>query len=169
MLIRYSQASLFLPLPLPTLKSKYNFLPMNNLSPAKETWQPTPVFLPGEFHRQRSLAGCSPWGLKESSTTERLTQGDFYYQQQVWISEMLKGTQSSTFGLFFTFTFKIFTYNKIHSFASGSIVKQLDNHDHHQDTRTAPLPPVFLRLCFVINPPTSPSLETTTHSLEEKL
>ena len=24
--------------------------------------QPTPVFLPGEFHRQRSLAGCSPWG-----------------------------------------------------------------------------------------------------------
>ena len=169
MLIRYSQASLFLPLPLPTLKSKYNFLPMNNLSPAKETWQPTPVFLPGEFHRQRSLAGCSPWGLKESSTTERLTQGDFYYQQQVWISEMLKGTQSSTFGLLFTFTFKIFTYNKIHSFASGSIVKQLDNHDHHQDTRTAPLPPVFLRLCFVINPPTSPSLETTTHSLEEKL
>ena len=42
---------------------------------------------------------------------------------------MLKGTQSSTFVLFFTFTFKIFTYNKIHSFASGSIVKQLDNHD----------------------------------------
>ena len=26
------------------------------------TWQPTPVFLPGEFQVQRSLAGCSPWG-----------------------------------------------------------------------------------------------------------
>ena len=25
---------------------------------------PTPVFLPGESHRQRSLAGCSPWGPK---------------------------------------------------------------------------------------------------------
>ena len=34
---------------------------------------PTPVFLPGEFHGQRSLAGCSPWGCKESDTTERLT------------------------------------------------------------------------------------------------
>ena len=27
-------------------------------------WQPTPVFLPGEFHGQRSLAGHSPWGLQ---------------------------------------------------------------------------------------------------------
>ena len=31
------------------------------------------VFLPGEFHGQRSLAGCSPWGGKESYTTEILT------------------------------------------------------------------------------------------------
>ena len=31
---------------------------------------PTPVFLPGEFHGQRSLAGCSPWGHKESDMTE---------------------------------------------------------------------------------------------------
>ena len=34
---------------------------------------PTPVFLPGEFHGQRSLAGYSPWGYKELDTTERLT------------------------------------------------------------------------------------------------
>ena len=32
--------------------------------------QPTPVFLPGESHGQRSLAGYSPWGHKESDTTE---------------------------------------------------------------------------------------------------
>ena len=31
------------------------------------------LFLPGEFHRQRSLAGYSPWGRKESDMTERLT------------------------------------------------------------------------------------------------
>ena len=31
---------------------------------------PTPVFLSGGFHGQRSLAGYSPWGLKESDTTE---------------------------------------------------------------------------------------------------
>jgi len=31
--------------------------------------QPTPVFLPGEFHGQRSLEGYSPWGHKESDMT----------------------------------------------------------------------------------------------------
>ena len=41
--------------------------------PWKKEWLPTPVFLPREFHRQRSLAGCSPWDHKESDTTERLT------------------------------------------------------------------------------------------------
>ena len=34
---------------------------------------PTPVFLPGELHGQRSLVGYSPWGHKESDTTDRLT------------------------------------------------------------------------------------------------
>ena len=33
-------------------------------------WQPTPVFLPREFHGQKTLAGCSPGGRKESDTTE---------------------------------------------------------------------------------------------------
>ena len=33
-------------------------------------WQPTPIFLPGEFHGQRSLAGYSPQGCKELDTTE---------------------------------------------------------------------------------------------------
>ena len=32
----------------------------------------TPVFLPGEFHGQKSLAGYSPWGHKELDTTEQL-------------------------------------------------------------------------------------------------
>ena len=38
--------------------------------PWRRAWQPTPVFLPGEPHRQRSLAGYSPWGYKESDMTE---------------------------------------------------------------------------------------------------
>ena len=41
--------------------------------PWRSKWQPTSVFLPGEFHRQRSLAGCSPWGRKEPDMTERLS------------------------------------------------------------------------------------------------
>ena len=32
----------------------------------------TPVFLPGKFHGQKSLVGCSPWGCKELDMTERL-------------------------------------------------------------------------------------------------
>ena len=39
----------------------------------RRKWQPTPVSLPGKSHGQRSLVGCSPWGLKESYTTEQLT------------------------------------------------------------------------------------------------
>ena len=41
--------------------------------PWRRAWQPTPVLLPGEFHGQRSLAGYSPWGHKESDTTEQLS------------------------------------------------------------------------------------------------
>ena len=36
----------------------------------RRKWQPTQVFLPGKFHGQRSLAGYSPWGCKESDMTE---------------------------------------------------------------------------------------------------
>ena len=35
----------------------------------RRAWQPTPVFLLGESHGQRSLAGYSPWGHKESDTS----------------------------------------------------------------------------------------------------
>ena len=38
--------------------------------PLEKEWQSTPVFLPGEFHGQRSLVGYSPWGHKDSDTTE---------------------------------------------------------------------------------------------------
>ena len=41
--------------------------------PWSKKWQPTPVFLLGKFHGQRSLVGYSPRGHKESDTTERLT------------------------------------------------------------------------------------------------
>ena len=38
--------------------------------PWSRKWQTAPVFLPGKFHGQRSLAGYSPRGLKESDTTK---------------------------------------------------------------------------------------------------
>ena len=36
----------------------------------RRAWQPTPVFLPGESHGQRSLAGYGPWDHKESDKQE---------------------------------------------------------------------------------------------------
>ena len=56
-------------------------------------WQPTPVFLPGKFHRLRRLIGYSPWGCKESDTTERFhfhfLWGRKYGQEsQVEVTEM---------------------------------------------------------------------------------
>ena len=41
--------------------------------PCRKEWSPSPVFLPGEFHRQRNLVGYSPWGCKELDMTARLT------------------------------------------------------------------------------------------------
>jgi len=41
--------------------------------PLRRDRLPTPVFLPGESHGQRSLVGYSSWGCKELDTTERLS------------------------------------------------------------------------------------------------
>ena len=41
--------------------------------PLEEEMAPTPVFLPEKSHGQKSLAGYSPWGPKESGMTERLS------------------------------------------------------------------------------------------------
>ena len=49
------------------------FHPWVRKIPWRREWQPTPVLLPGQSHGQRSLVGYSPWGLKESNTTEWLT------------------------------------------------------------------------------------------------
>ena len=48
-------------------------IPGSGRSPWRREWQPTPVFLPGESHGQRSLVGYSPWGCKESDRTKQLT------------------------------------------------------------------------------------------------
>ena len=49
------------------------FYPWVGKTPCRKAWQPTPVFLPGESHGQRSLEGYNPWGRKESDMTERLS------------------------------------------------------------------------------------------------
>ena len=49
------------------------FDPWVRKMPWRKKWQPTPVFLSGEFHGQMTLAGSSPWSRKESDTTEQVT------------------------------------------------------------------------------------------------
>ena len=52
---------------------RHRFNPWVRKIPWRREWQPTPVCLPRNFHAERSLAGCSPWGRKESDTTEWLS------------------------------------------------------------------------------------------------
>ena len=47
------------------------FNPWVGTIPWIREWQPTPVFLPGKSHGQKSLVGSSPWGHKESDMTEQ--------------------------------------------------------------------------------------------------
>ena len=57
-------------------------------------WQPTAVFLPGKSHGQRTLIGYSPWGQKESDTTERLHlhfhhSTENFCQCTVWVTQLV--------------------------------------------------------------------------------
>jgi len=57
-------------LPLVRRHSRLEFDPWMGKIPWRRKWQPTPVFLPEKSSGQRSLVGYSPWGHKESDTTE---------------------------------------------------------------------------------------------------
>ena len=58
-------------------------IPGSGRSPEKE-WLPTPVFLTGEFHGQRSLAGHSPCSCKESDMTEQRTLSIHFHDSPQW-------------------------------------------------------------------------------------
>ena len=49
---------------------RHRFDPWVGKIPWRRAWLPTPIFLPGESHEQRSMAGYSPEGCKELDTTE---------------------------------------------------------------------------------------------------
>ena len=53
--------------------TRLGFHPWVRKIPWRRAWQPTPIFLPGESHGQRSLEGYSPRGRKESDTLKRRT------------------------------------------------------------------------------------------------
>ena len=64
--------------------------------PWRRSWQPTPVFLPGKSHRQRSLVGYSPWGCKESDTYVHTCYKGEIRQPSEWL---IKPTKNGCHGL----------------------------------------------------------------------
>ena len=54
-------------------KKRCGFDPWFRKIPWRRKWQPTPVFLPGEFNGQRSPVGYCPWNHKESDMSEQVT------------------------------------------------------------------------------------------------
>ena len=50
-----------------------SLIPGLGRSPWSRKWQSAPIFLPGEFHRPRSLLGYHWWGRRESDMTEQLS------------------------------------------------------------------------------------------------
>ena len=70
----------------------------------RRQWQPTPIFLPGKSHGQRSLVGCSPWGHEESDMTEQTRIFDgvfrvFYVEDHV----ICKQSFTSSFPIWIAF------------------------------------------------------------------
>ena len=78
--------------------------------PWRRKWQPTPVFLPGESHGQRSLVGCSPRGHKESDWAIKpplvaegapavlgpRTTKEYFFRQRAKADRLLSGCPDTT-------------------------------------------------------------------------
>ena len=81
--------------------------------PWRKEWLPIIVFLPGEFHQQRSLAGHCPWGCKELDATEQLTLffklGNWFVQSNKDIS-LWSGIVSQSSFKIITHKFELFQW-----------------------------------------------------------
>ena len=87
--------------------------------PWRRKWHPTPVFLPGKPHGQRSLMGYSPWGGKESETTEWLKNNNTAALQcpvSPW-----RVSQLYVCPLFFRFSFSFTSPQSYKTIASNKI------------------------------------------------
>ena len=74
--------------PLTNVGDNVGFDPCVGKIPWNRKWQPNPLFLPGKFHGQRSLAGYSPWGRKEPHATEHAHM--LKRTSQSWVGSVLQ-------------------------------------------------------------------------------
>ena len=79
----------------------------------RRQWQASPVLLPGKSHGQRSLAGYSPWGCKESDMTEQLNNNMTHTVQILILGQikLILGSQHNQTKFFVTVVIKE-TFNK---------------------------------------------------------
>ena len=109
--------------------------------PWRKAWQPTPVFLPGESHGQRSLMGYSQQGRKESDTTE--------VTQHTCMSGLSCGTQYLQLGHANSYLWRVgsssLTRDRTRAPGIGSVVTQPLDH------QGSPCTLVFLAMNGTIN------------------
>ena len=79
-------------------RKKHRFDPWVREISWRRTWKSTPVFLPGESHGQRGLAGYSPWSCKELGMTE-VTEHNIFHCMNV-LCCIYPSISVKTFGLF---------------------------------------------------------------------
>ena len=65
-------------------RKRHGFNPWAEKIPWRRAWQPTQVFLPGESHRQRSLASNSLWVCTEWTRQRRLVKAWHRFNKQRW-------------------------------------------------------------------------------------
>ena len=106
---------------------RWGFSPWIGKIPWRRVWQPSPAFLPGESHGQRSLGGYSPWGRKESDTTERLHFTNSWYTERAyswkhylngWIWETMSQRENQNYSC-------IVTSPIFHNFAPSTSISEL--------------------------------------------
>ena len=93
-------------------RHKRRFDPWIGTIPWRRKWQPTPVFLPGKSHGRGSPVGYSPWGCKESDTTERF----HFTSLHIYEIKFIK------------------VYPSLWGFSSGSVVKNLPDNVGDSDS-----------------------------------
>ena len=65
--------------------------------PWRRKWQPTPVFLPGESHGQRSLAGYSPWSCQSQTRFSDQTTNGYVIFHSMCITQFVHSSLGGHF------------------------------------------------------------------------
>ena len=89
-------------------------------TPWRRKWQPALIFLLGKSHVQRSLVGYSPWGCKESDTTERTQSVGGTSLNNYWGSTIILGKRETKHKMLFLYSRRGNSWQGIKQVMKGS-------------------------------------------------